>query len=166
MVLNNNLSLPDRLYTAGYVERFYSITCALVEAYFAPTSRSRMSKNFRDSESLGKSNVKKWSQNWTFLLGSGLKSPRKKKFFFADFVLQNIVKTTLSDGLETYGRRSYRKFWHISRRFWVFSFMIIFSVFQKNWVFGYSWYRCYYLHRSRDSLSPVCRIFFSLTRKT
>jgi hypothetical protein len=28
----------------------------------APTSRSRMSNIFRDSESLGKSNVKKWSQ--------------------------------------------------------------------------------------------------------
>ena len=28
---------------------------------FAPTSRSRMSKNFRDSQSLGKSNEKKWS---------------------------------------------------------------------------------------------------------
>ena len=29
---------------------------------FAPTSRSRMSNIFRDSESLGKSNGKKWSQ--------------------------------------------------------------------------------------------------------
>ena len=41
-----------------------------------------------------------------------------------------------------------------------------FSVFQKIWVFGYSWstllwYRCYYSHRSRDALYPVCRIFFS-----
>ena len=33
------------------------------EAYFAPTFRSRMSQIFRDSESLGKSNGKKWSQN-------------------------------------------------------------------------------------------------------
>ena len=33
------------------------------EAYFAPTSRSWMSKIFRDSESLGKSAGKKWSQN-------------------------------------------------------------------------------------------------------
>ena len=33
------------------------------EAYFAPTFRSRMSKNFRDSEALGKSAGKKWSQN-------------------------------------------------------------------------------------------------------
>ena len=52
------------------------------EAYFAPTSRSRMTNIFKDSESLGKSAGKKWSQNWTFLLGSGLKPPRKKKFFF------------------------------------------------------------------------------------
>ena len=44
---------------------------------FAPTFRSRMSKSFRDSESLGKSNGKKWSQIWTFLFGSGLKLPRK-----------------------------------------------------------------------------------------
>ena len=48
---------------------------------FAPTSRSRMSKIFRDSKSLGKSAGKKWSRNWTFLLGSGLKSLRKKSFF-------------------------------------------------------------------------------------
>ena len=41
---------------------------------------------------------------------------------------------------------------------------MIFSVFQKKFVFGYSWstllwYRCYYPHRSRDALSPVCGIF-------
>ena len=34
---------------------------------FAPTSRSRMSNIFRDLESLGKSNGKKWSQIETFL---------------------------------------------------------------------------------------------------
>ena len=55
---------------------------------FAPTSQSRMSNIFRDSESLGKINEKKWSNIWQFLFGSGLKSPRKKKFFFvADFAL-------------------------------------------------------------------------------
>ena len=48
---------------------------------FAPTSRSRMSNIFRDSESLGKSNGKKWSQIWTFLFENCLKSPRKKSFF-------------------------------------------------------------------------------------
>ena len=41
---------------------------------------------------------------------------------------------------------------------------MIFSVFQKNRVFGYSgstllWHWCYYPHRSRDALSPVCGIF-------
>ena len=49
---------------------------------FAPTSQSRMSNIFRDSESLGKSNGKKWSNIRTFLFASGLKLPRKKKFFF------------------------------------------------------------------------------------
>ena len=48
------------------------------EASFAPTSRSRMFKIVRDSESLGKSAWKKWSQKWTFLLGCSLKSPQKK----------------------------------------------------------------------------------------
>ena len=33
------------------------------ETYFFPTSRSWISKNFRDSEYLGKSAEKKWSQN-------------------------------------------------------------------------------------------------------
>ena len=79
------------------------------EAYFAPISKSRMSNIVRDSESLGKSAGKKWFQNWTFLLVSGLKSPRKKKlFFFYDFALQNMVETTLPDGLDTSGRRVYR----------------------------------------------------------
>ena len=34
-----------------------------------------------------------------------LKSPHKKKFFLTDFALQNIVETTLPDGLEISGRR-------------------------------------------------------------
>ena len=49
---------------------------------FAPTSQSQMSNIFRDSESFGKSNAKKWSQIWTFLFESCLKSPHKKKVFF------------------------------------------------------------------------------------
>ena len=67
-----------------------------------------MSNIFRDLESLGKSNGKKWSQIGTFLFGSGLKSLRKKSKFFADFALQNMVETTLPDGLETFGQRAYR----------------------------------------------------------
>ena len=46
---------------------------------FAPTSRSPMSKLFRFSESLWKSNGKKWSQILKLLLTKGVKSPRKKK---------------------------------------------------------------------------------------
>ena len=57
---------------------------------------------------MGKSNGKKWSQIWIFLLKSCLISPHKKKLvFFADFALQNMVETTLPDGLETSGRREY-----------------------------------------------------------
>ena len=54
---------------------------------FAPTSRSRMSNIFTDSESLGKSNGTKWSQIWTFLFENCLKSPRKKSFFSALFLV-------------------------------------------------------------------------------
>ena len=78
------------------------------EAYLAPTSWSQMSKILRDSESLGKSAGKKWSQNWTLLLGISLKSPREKKVFFDDFALQNMVETMLPDELETSGQRVYR----------------------------------------------------------
>ena len=82
---------------------------ALFKHLFATTSQSRMSNIFRDSESLGKSNEKKWSQIGTFLFGSGLKSRHKKKVcFLADFALENRVETTLPDGLETSGGRAYR----------------------------------------------------------
>ena len=54
---------------------------------FAPTSRNRMSNIFRDSESLGKSNGKKWFNISTFLFGSGLKSPHNFFFYFCWFCL-------------------------------------------------------------------------------
>ena len=43
---------------------------------FASTSQSRMSKIFRDAASLGKSNGKKWSQNW-----SKIAAQKKNSFF-------------------------------------------------------------------------------------
>ena len=91
-----------------------------------------MSNIFRDSESWGKSNGKKRSNIWTFLFGSGLKPPRKKSFFLLIF--------------------PYKTWW--KPRFPM-----------DYWVFGYFWttllwHRCYYPHRSRDALSPVCGIFF------
>ena len=75
-----------------------------------------------------------------------------------------MVETTLPNGLETSGQRVYRLFWHISRRFWVFPFRNFYFRFLPFFVvFVYSWstllwYRCYYAHRSRDSMSPVCGI--------
>ena len=45
---------------------------------FAPTSRSPMSKNFGYSESLGKSNAKKWSQIWKLFLIIGVKLLRQR----------------------------------------------------------------------------------------
>ena len=53
----------------------------LFKRLFAPTSRSRMSNIFRDSESLGKSSKKKWSQIWTFLFANCLELAHNKKFF-------------------------------------------------------------------------------------
>ena len=43
-----------------------------------------------------------------FWFESCLKSPRKNFFFFADFALQNMVETTLPNGLDTSGQRAYR----------------------------------------------------------
>ena len=43
-----------------------------------------------------------------FCLEVVLNRRAKKSNFFADFVLQNMVETTLPDGLETSGRRVYR----------------------------------------------------------
>ena len=51
-----------------------------------PNSRSQMSKIFRDSEFLGKSYGKKWSQTWNFLLIIGVKLLHKTKVcFLANF---------------------------------------------------------------------------------
>ena len=44
---------------------------------FAPTFQIWMSKTLRDSESLRKSNGKKWSNIWKLLLIKGVKSPGK-----------------------------------------------------------------------------------------
>ena len=95
---------------------FFSLTFFTFEvpfySLFAPTSKSRMSNIFRDFESLGKSNGKKWSQIWTFVFENFLKSPRKKSLFLLILPWSTLL-----------------------------------------------WHRCYYPHRSRDALSPVCGIF-------
>ena len=59
--------------------------------HFAPTSRSRMSNIFRDSESLGKINGKKWSQVLKLVLIKGVKLQRKKRFVFGEFCLTSRI---------------------------------------------------------------------------
>ena len=54
---------------------------------YAPTFWSPMSKLFRFSESLGKTNWKKWSLIWILLLTKGVKLPRQKRFIFENFCL-------------------------------------------------------------------------------
>ena len=86
--------------SALWVDAFYKLKClsacpsvyvftfeVLLKRLFVPTSQSQMSNIFRDSESLRKSNGKKWSQIRTFVFGSGLKLPRKKSLFFCGFCL-------------------------------------------------------------------------------
>ena len=51
------------LVVAMSVYLFVPFHVVYFEAYFAPTSRSQMSKLFRDPESLGKSAGKKWFQS-------------------------------------------------------------------------------------------------------
>ena len=60
---------------------FVPFHAAHFEAYCAPTSRSRMTNIFRDSESLGKSNGKKWSQI-SKNTNKGCKIAAQKKVFF------------------------------------------------------------------------------------
>ena len=137
------------------------------EAYFAPTSQSRRSKKFRDSEPLGKSAGKKWSQSWTFLLGSGLKWPCKKKFFFYWFCLTKHGGNHASWWIRDLWSKGISVILAYLYTFWVFPFWIIFFCFYLFFGFVYSWstllwYRCYYPHRSRDSVSPVYGIFSKL----
>ena len=118
---------------------------------FAPTSQSWMSKKFRDSESLGKSNVKKWSQIWKLLLIKGVRLP----FVFG----QNLQG---SGGYTTRIRRLYFKDQEViqqgsggyTTRIRRLFFQAIMEPLKKT----FFWYRCYYSHWLRDALSPVCRI--------
>ena len=59
------------------------------------------------------------------MLGSGLKLPRKKNLVFADFALQNIVETTLPDGLETSGLAHLERF----LSFFLFGLFFLFLIF-------------------------------------
>ena len=100
-----------------------------INGLFAPIFKSWMSNIFRDSESLGKSNGKKWSNIWLFLFGSSLKSPRKKKFFFADFALVHppMASVLLSASVERCFVSLMRDFFYLFRT--IFFIKKILSIF-------------------------------------
>ena len=135
-----------------------------------------MSNIFRDSESLGKSNGTKWSQIWTFLFENCLKSPRN---FFSFFFLTFFTFDVPFNGL--FALTSRNRMFNIFRDFessrksngkkwsniWTFLFGSGLKLPRKNKCFfllilpwsTLLWHWCYYPHRSRDALSPVCGIF-------
>ena len=132
-LFENCLKLPRK--KKVFCSLFFTFEVPL-NGLFAPTSQSKMSNIFREADSLGKSNGKKWSNIWNFLFGSGLKSQRKKKFFL--LIL-------------------HYKTW------WKPRFPMYYRVFGYSWT-TLLWHRCYYAHRSRDALSPVCGIFIKVTK--
>ena len=107
--------------------------------FWGTTSQSRMSNIFKDSESLGKSNGKKWSQIGTVLFGSGLKSRRKKSLFFGWFCLATHGRNHTSRWIRDLWSEGVSLLLAYLKMFLSFAFWVIFSVFQKNQVFGYSW---------------------------
>ena len=65
---------------------------------FPPTSHSPMFKLFRFSVSLGKTNGKKWSQIWIFLLIKGVKLQRNKKvLFLTNFTVKKCFVSRVRD---------------------------------------------------------------------
>ena len=92
---------------ALWAESFYKSSCPCVcvcvhflftpfKHLFAPTSWSPMSKLFRYSESLGKSNGKMWCQIWKLLFIKIVKSPRQKKFFPNNFFYTSSLRKPTS----------------------------------------------------------------------
>ena len=83
-LLKNGLKSPRQFF---FFYNFFHF-CTLFKRHFVPTFQSPMSKLFRFSESLGKSNGKNWSQIWKLLLRNGVKLPcAKKVVFFGKFCL-------------------------------------------------------------------------------
>ena len=79
-----------------------------------------------------------------FFFGNSLKLPRKKSFFFADFA-----------GLFQWG--GYITTWGGYIEIWG-GYIGMMRFLGYSWS-TLLWHRCYYPHRSRDSVSPVCGIF-------
>ena len=77
---------------------------------FAPTSRSWMSNIFRDSESLGKSNGKKWSYILNCFFWKLSKIAVQKKFFFCWFFGPVSVRRLYND--------MRRLYWDMRQLYW------------------------------------------------
>ena len=93
------------------------------ELFFAPTPQSPISKLFRFSKSLGKSNEKRWSQIWILLLIKGVKLQRNKRLIFNKFCLTIrivLVSVLLSASVERF-------------------FLVLFSWFFVLWYFSGLW---------------------------
>ena len=106
---------------------------------FAPTSWSRMSKTFKDTESFGKSNKNRWFQIWQLLLIKGVKSPRKKKFVFGWFFLAKHGGNHPSWWIRDLWLKGVSL---ILAYLWIFFFKFsqfqLFFLFKIRWLFWYS----------------------------
>ena len=101
------------------------------EAFFAPTSWSRMSKIFRDSESLGEKCWKVVVSDLIIFVGKWSKiAALKKSLFFADFAFTKHGGNHASRWIRDLWSMGISLILDISRRFWVFLFWIKFFCFK------------------------------------
>ena len=85
-------------------------------------------------------------------------SPMSKLFRFLESLREKWLKEVVSD-LKTFACKGYKI--AAPKQFFFFFFFLLSANFAL--LAGFFWYQCYYSHRSRDALSPVCGIFlFSL----
>ena len=77
--IGQNVRLSVRLFVRLSV---CSLLRLRLNVFLAPLPKVGCPRFFRNLESLGKSNEKKWYQIWAFLFENCLKSPRKKSLLF------------------------------------------------------------------------------------
>ena len=183
------------IYISQFVDTLVCFSVCLlfelpIKRLFAPTSQSKMTKNFRDSESWGKSNGNKWSHVWKLLLKKGVKSPHKKSLFLGEFCKdQEVLQQGSGDYIYIYIyiyiyttriRRLYNKDQEL-----LFSDTII-EPLQKTFAFkggkiiarkkvcysanfaslaGFFWYQCYYIRIDWEMLCLLYAGFFLLQIK-
>ena len=87
----------------------------------------------------------------TFLI-NGVKSSREFFLFLGEFWKDQEVIQQGSEGYITRIRRLYNKGQEVIQQS------------SRGFLAGFFWYQCYYLHQSRNALSPICWIFVSAFR--